>query len=207
MFTCLFEDENLSILFSAECDNSELIFYVPCTAVLPYMYAVFPSDLSNDQTTAVQAFRELPRNLRGCHPDFDLFICTQYFPGCPSTAGTAVRDPCRSLCQAVQDSCGEKYFEDTAQVWPFVCSTYPEDTCISITAPQLPGRSRRDVASSSLDINMDIVRKNSQSVIEFFQMSQLLESSKYRYTRSDRCIKRQVAIGKISCLVKKYGAS
>ncbi|XP_072025071.1 uncharacterized protein [Amphiura filiformis] len=166
-----FSDDPLCIQPDAECENSEAIFYRPCTDELPYTQSVFPS--GRDQGAAVQEFRML-RSIQSCHADSNLFFCTQFFPGCPST-GTALRDPCRSFCEAVRDSCSDDYLTASGDAWPFVCSNYPDDTCISMSPS--PGRSRRDSAlMSSVDIDWDIVRKNSESVFEFVQISQLLQN-------------------------------
>jgi len=63
-----------------------------------------------------------------CHKDTKTFLCSLFAPVCIAQATQATIYPCRSLCQAVQNSCEAKMLSYNYP-WPsiFNCSQFPED--------------------------------------------------------------------------------
>ena len=140
--------------------------------------------MSSTQSEAVLEFRNI-RSMKSCHADFNLFFCTQFFPGCPFTSAS-VSDPCQSLCQAVSDSCAADYNRITGEAWPYNCSAFPDTTCIPPSSSG-GGRARRDLEITSLDIDLEILRKNPKA-LEFFKFDQLIQRREYFLVEVRLCI-------------------
>ena len=72
-----------------------------------YGTTIFPNTLNHkSQESAAVEFQQFAPliNLR-CSRDIALFLCSGYFPVCPSVLKTAV-PPCRSLCDSVKTKSG-----------------------------------------------------------------------------------------------------
>ena len=75
-----------------------------------YRTTIFPNTLNhtNQETAAVEFQQFAPLiNLR-CSRDIALFLCSVYFPVCPSVLKTAIPPPCRSLCDSARSGCEEQ---------------------------------------------------------------------------------------------------
>ena len=74
-----------------------------------YRTTIFPNTLNHTsrESAAVDFQQFVPLiNLR-CSRDIALFLCSVYFPVCPSVLKTVV-PPCRSLCDSARSGCEEQ---------------------------------------------------------------------------------------------------
>lgn len=122
----------------------EELYYRPCTDVLPYTNGTFPNTFAITQPDALMRYRGL-QSIRDCHTDFNLFLCTQFFPSCPYNTGP-FEGACRGLCEVVRDVCGAFYLSATGLDWLVDCGTLPEESCIATRDTGVGSRIRREVA-------------------------------------------------------------
>ena len=102
---------------------------VKCIQVLTEVYSdydmtLFPNTVGDvDTAAALTRFDNLPDTLTTCNTNAELFFCAQFFPDCPYKGWT--RQPCRQLCETVQNSCQLAYdTEFSENTWPWDCSNY-----------------------------------------------------------------------------------
>ena len=83
---------------------------------------LFPNSVGDGNAAeAVNRFSRL--TFTNCNPNAELFFCAQFFPDCPNKGWT--RQPCRQLCQAVQNDCQAAYNAAfPGQTWPWDCNGF-----------------------------------------------------------------------------------
>eukprot|EP00058_Branchiostoma_floridae_P012411 XP_002597899.1 hypothetical protein BRAFLDRAFT_97886 [Branchiostoma floridae] len=61
-----------------------------------------------------------------CHPDLNFFLCSIFFPQCTSEGQIF---PCRSFCNKINATCGERALAAGVQWNASLCAQLPEDSC------------------------------------------------------------------------------
>lgn len=104
----------------------------------------------------------LPLLSINCHRDAQLFLCSMFAPVCVAESQAQTIYPCRSLCEAVKNSCEAKMLAYNYP-WPsmFNCSRLPQDNglCIQLSANQDQARP----VSTPVDITTTITTTTSSS--------------------------------------------
>ncbi|XP_078666923.1 uncharacterized protein LOC144908886 [Branchiostoma floridae x Branchiostoma belcheri] len=69
-----------------------------------------------------------------CHPDLNFFLCSLLFPQCTSEGQIL---PCRSLCNEINATCGERALAANIQWDASLCTLLSDDSCSRPNVPSI----------------------------------------------------------------------
>ncbi|XP_035671005.1 frizzled-2-like [Branchiostoma floridae] len=119
----------LADVTSCYAQGCESIRYSRCMG-LSYSQTSFPNLVQwpNQDYALLAAPTVFPTYdpISDCHPDLNFFLCSIFFPQCTSEGQIF---PCRSFCNEINATCGERALAAGVQWDASLCSQLPEDSC------------------------------------------------------------------------------
>ncbi|XP_066270960.1 uncharacterized protein [Branchiostoma lanceolatum] len=155
-FSCdVFPDQNVDPTCSAveKPTQCEPIRYSRCMG-LSYSQTSFPNLLQwPTQDIALYAAPTVfPTydNISDCHPGLNFFLCSVFFPQCTSEGQIL---PCRSFCNEINATCGDRALAAGAQWDASLCTRLSEDSCSGPNVPTTPAGTTTLGATTPIAVN------------------------------------------------------